>query len=388
MLLENNSYPGDTRVRREATSLVEFGYTVTVIAPKAEGEAWFANENGVFVYRYPDPGGGESALGYLWEYGFSLLASAVLSIWVFLRRGFDVIHAHSPPDSFVIIAMFYWPFRVKFVFDHHDISPEMYVARFRGKGNKLVIRLLTFFEGLSCRYASKIITVNESYRELVIERHRLPAEKITVVRNGPDMKELYPVEPDEQILAKNWSVFGYVGVMGFQDGVDSLIRALHHLREDLGRSDFYCILIGRGASVGYLKDLTKQLGLDEHVFFTGYVSDDELRRYLSTADVCVAPDPFNPFNDRSTMIKVMEYMAFAKPIVAYKLVEHQVTAEDAALYAETCNELDFARKLETLMDDPGLRAKLGTNGRVRAETVLEWQHQKVHLKQAYSTLLG
>lgn len=388
MLLENNRYPGDTRVRREAISLVEFGYSVSVIAPRGRSEPWSEIDQGVHVFRYPRPREGEGALGYFWEYGVSMVWMTLLSVWVFFRRGFDVIHSHSPPDIFVLIGMLYSLLGKKYVFDHHDISPEMYVARFQGKFNPRVVKMLTFFEGLSCRFATRVITVNESYRDLVVQRHRIPADKITVVRNGPDLEELRPVAPDPDIVSRNQIVFGYVGIMGFQDGVDSLIRAMHHLKNDLARDDFYCILIGRGSSVDYLKQLTAELGLTDHVFFTGYVSDEDLLKYLSTADICVAPDPFNPFNDRSTMIKVMEYMAMGKPIVAYKLIEHQVTAQDAALYAQVSDELDFARQLQTLMDNPELRKRLGDSGRKRAEEILAWPFQAENLREAYAKVFN
>ncbi len=388
MLLENSCYPGDIRVLREALSLVQFGYQVTVIAPRGKGEAYYEWDQGIRIYRYPGPKEAESGLGYLWEYGASLFWTFWLTAWVFVRHGFDAIHSHSPPDLYVLIAICYWPLGKKFVFDHHDISPEMYVARFQGKGNPWVVRALTFFEGLSCRLAKHVITVNESYKALVLERHHIAESKITVVRNGPSFDRLYLVDPDPEIVARGQTVLGYVGVMGFQDGIDSLIRALHKLKIELGRSDFYCILIGKGSSLDYLKQLTRELELEDNVLFTGFVSHQDLLKYLSTTDICIAPDPYNPFNDRSTMIKVMEYMALAKPIVAYRLIEHQVTAQDAALYADVSDELDFARKILQLMDDPKLRKAMGDSGRKRAEDVLAWTHQEQNLRRAYEQVLG
>ena len=262
----------------------------------------------------------------------------------------------------------------------------MYIARFQGKGNPRIVKALTFFEGLSCRFATHVITVNESYKQLVIQRHGIPERKLTVVRNGPSFDRLYEVEPDAAIRARGQTVLGYVGVMGFQDGIDSLIRALHQLKTELGRSDFYCILIGKGSSLEYLKRLTRELDLQEHILFTGFVSHEDLLKYLSTTDICIAPDPYNPFNDRSTMIKVMEYMSLSKPIVAYRLIEHQVTAQEAALYADVSDELDFARKIEELMNDPERRRRMGAWGRQRAEDVLAWPHQEGHLRQAYDSV--
>lgn len=388
MLLENSSYPGDVRVLREAVSLIDFGYQVTIIAPRDKNQTYYELDRGVHVYRYPRPQEGESGLGYLWEYSASLFWTFWLTLWVLLRRGFDAIHSHSPPDLYVLIAMCYWPLGKKFVFDHHDISPEMYIARFPGKGNPWIIRALTFFEGLSCRYATHVITVNESYKALVLQRHKISESKITVVRNGPALESLYLVRPDADIAARGQVVLGYVGVMGFQDGIDSLIRALHKLKFELGRSDFYCVLIGKGSSLESLKRLTRELQLEDNVLFTGFVSHDDLLKYLSTTDICMAPDPYNPFNDRSTMIKVMEYMTLSKPIVAYRLVEHQVTAQAAALYANVSDELDFARKIEELMDDPDRRREMGAIGRKRVEDVLAWPHQEGNLRSVYAKVFG
>jgi len=388
MLLENSCYPDDIRVLREALSLVDFGYAVTVIAPRGKREAWHETLQGVRVYRYPRPKEAESGLGYLWEYGVSMFWTFWLTVWILVRHGFDVIHSHSPPDLYVLIAICYWPLGKKFVFDHHDISPEMYIARFQVKGNPWIVSALTFFEGLSCRCAKHVITVNESYKQLVMDRHSIPASKLTVVRNGPSFDRLYLVEPDADIRARGQTVLGYVGVMGFQDGIDSLIRALHKLKTELGRNDFYCILIGKGASLGYLKQLTRELQLEEHIMFTGFVSHEDLLKYLSTTDICIAPDPYNPFNDRSTMIKVMEYMTLSKPIVAYRLVEHQVTAQAAALYADVSDELDLARKIAELMDDPQRRQEMGALGRARVEQVLAWQHQEQHLRSAYDKVFA
>ncbi len=386
MYVENSCYPDDIRVLREAVSLISFGYQVTVIAPQGKREPARSFEQGVRVYRYPRPQEGESGLGYLWEYGVAFLWIFLLTAWIFVRRGFDVIHSHSPPDIFVLIAICYWPLGKKFVFDHHDISPEMYVARFQGRGNPWIVKALTFFEGLSCRYATHVITVNESYKELVMQRHRIPEDKITVVRNGPSFDRLYLVEPDSAIRARQQTVLGYVGIMGFQDGIDSLIRALNKLKFELKRNDFYCVLIGKGSALESLKKLTRELDLEEHVLFTGFVSHADLLKYLSTTDICIAPDPYNPFNDRSTMIKVMEYMTLSKPIVAYRLIEHQVTAQDSALYADVSDELDLARKIEILMNDVELRQEMGARGRRRVEEVLAWDYQEGHLRAAYKAV--
>jgi len=388
MLLENNPYPEDMRVRREAISLTAAGYDVTVICPAPKGRPWYETIDGVRAYRFRAPASGDGFLGYLWEYGYSLAATFFLSLLVCFRHGFDIIHAHNPPDLFVLIAMFYRITGKRFVFDHHDLSPEMYQARFRSGGNQFVFRVLVSFEKLTCWMADHVISTNESYKTVVMERGNVPEDRITIVRNGPNLNRVKQVDPDEKLRQKAGTIIGYVGVMGFQDGIDYLLRALHHLIHELDQTDFYCVLVGKGDARDSLIELAAELKLDDHVWFTGRVPDDDLLRFLSTADICVVPDPSNPFNDRSTMIKMMEYMALSKPIVAFDLPEHQVSAADAALYAQPNDELDFARQLALLMADADRRREMGRLGRQRVETELAWSQQEQCLLDAYQRLAG
>lgn len=387
MLLENNAYPQDGRVRREADSLQRAGYQVTVICPAAPGQKRSEIMGGVRVYRYPAPSERDGLLGYVIEYAYSMLVAAILTLFVFVRHGFDAIHAHNPPDTFAVVAAPYKLFGKRFVFDHHDLSPEMYDARFGTAANPKVHKVLLGFEWLTFRLADHVISTNESYREVALGRGRMPADHVSVVRNGPELGRVRRVGSDRALRSRANHIFGYVGVMGPQDGVDYLIRALHHLVVDLERRDFYCFIVGQGSAVPDLRTLVAELGLEDHVWFTGRVSDDDLMRYLSTADICVDPDPHNPFADRSTMIKMMEYMAMAKPIVAFDLVEHRRTAGDAALYAAANDELDFARRLAELMDDPARRAAMGASGRRRVEEHLAWPHQEQRLLAAYRSIL-
>ena len=386
MLLENNSYPGDPRVRREAISLIDAGFQVTVISPGKRSMLRYENVDGVHVYHFLMPPPGNSLWGYVWEYGWSTFASFFLTLWVFFRRGFDVIHAHNPPDLFVLIALCYRVLGKKFVFDHHDLSPEMYYARFPNGGNRIVFRVLVFFEKLSCRFAHQVIATNESYKKVEIERSGIPATKVTIVRNGPDLNRVKPVAPDPELRQRASTILGFIGLMGRQDGVDYFLRALHYLVNDLNRNDVLAVIMGTGQMVPELKKLTSGLGLEQYVWFTGRVSDEELLRYLSTADICFDPDPYNPFNDRSTMIKMLEYMAMAKPIVAFDLTEHRESAKDAALYSRRNDVQDFANNIATLIDNPALREKMGAYGRQRMEKQLAWHHQEVNLLQVYANL--
>jgi glycosyltransferase involved in cell wall biosynthesis len=298
MLLENCPYPQDDRVRREATTLAGAGYQVAIICPASKGQPWHELRDGVAVYRYPAPPAASRLAGYLWEYAYSMAAAFILSLYVCVRSGFDIVHTHNPPDTFVMITAFYKLFGKRFVYDHHDLSPEMYYARFGG-GSRLVYHALVALEQLSCRLADRVIATNQSYKLAELRRGHVAEERITIVRNGPDLARVRPVQPDPELQARGKTIIGYVGVMGFQDGLDYLLRAIRHLVYDLGRTDVLCILIGTGDAWPAMKQLATQLDLDPYIWFTGRVSDAELVRYLSTADICVDPDPSNPFNDRS-----------------------------------------------------------------------------------------
>lgn len=388
MLLQNSRYPRDPRVRREATTLVEAGFQVTVISPAVRGHSWHEIIDGVQAYRYPAPRGGQGLLGYVWEYGYCMTASFLLSFWIFVRHGFDVVHAHNPPDLFVFIAVFYKLAGKKFVFDQHDLAPEMYHARFSGGGNRIVHRLLVLFEKLSCRLADHVIATNESYRAMEMDRGTVPEHRISVVRNGPDLTRVRRLSPDAELRERAATIIAYVGSIGVQDGMDYLLRALRKLIDDLGREDFYVVVIGGGDALQASKTLASELGLNEHVWFTGIIpfNDERLMHYLSTADIFVEPSPSNAYTERSTAIKVMEYMALARPIVAFDLREHRFTAQGAALYARPNDELDFSLNISQLMDDSELRREMGACGRERIVAQLAWHHQAQHLLDAYASV--
>ena len=386
MLLENCSYKSDDRVRQEARALAAAGHQVSVICPSVRGEPWREVVDGVRVYRFPARAAANGFLGYLWEYGYSMVATLIVSLFVFLCEGFDIVHAHNPPDTFVFVAAFYKLLGRRFVYDHHDLAPELYYARFGDSGNRLIYYALVLLEKLSCRLADHVITTNRSYKTVEMQRGHVPEERITIVRNGPDLNRQRPVDSDPDLRQKGTTIIGYAGVMGFQDGVDYLLRALQHLVYDLGRTDFFCVLVGRGDALPGLKSLTEQLGLADYLLFTGWVEHAEVACYLSAADICVAPEPSNSYNDRSTAVKVMEYMALGKPVVAFDLPEHRVTAQDAAVYARPNDELDFARQIALLMDDPEWRKKTGQVGRKRIETELAWSYQEKHLLEVYEAL--
>lgn len=387
MLLENQAYTLDVRVRREANALTAAGYTVSVISPAKPGQRSRDVIKGVRLYRYPEPSGADGFLSYLWEYAYSMAASFALSIVAFFSEGFDVIHAHNPPDTFVFIALFYKMFGKRFVFDHHDLSAEMYEARMPGGGNRMVYHALVLLEKLTCFFADHVIATNESYKRMEMERGGVPEERITVVRNGIELDRVVPSEPERSLVEKGKTIIGYVGIMGFQDGVDRLLRAFRHLIDDLGRTDFYCVLIGTGDMWPKLLELARDLNLGQYLWFTGFVPSAEMQNCLCAADICVAPEPSNPFTDRSTMIKIIHYMSLSKPIVAFDLPEHRFTAGDAAVYVKPNDELAFAKALAELMDDPLRRQALGALGRRRFEIDLAWEYSVPKLLEAYQKIL-
>ncbi len=385
MLMESRPGCRDGRLRNEAEALIKAGYHVSVISPRPSHGTVYTAPDGLRQYQFPPPPEGKGVFGFILEYTYALVAVFVLTLVVWIREGFDVLHAHNPPDMLALIAAFYKPFGKRFVFDHRDLTPEMYDAR--GGGSRLLRDLLVGFEKLSCRLADLIIVPNESYKAMDIERGRAAAERIVVVREGPNLRKVRLVEPDRELRQRARTILGYVGTMGPQDGVDYLLRALNHLVHDLDRHDVFCVLIGAGEMVPQLEALTRELHLEPYVWITGWLTVDALMPLLSAADICVAPDPSNPYTDRSTMVKMAEYMALSKPVVAFDLPEHRVTAQGAAIYVRANDELEFARQIVGLMDSPEQRTEMGRTGRHRVESELAWAHQARHLLAAYESLL-
>jgi glycosyltransferase involved in cell wall biosynthesis len=386
MLLENSPFSEDGRVRREAFALRDAGHAVTVICPRAAAEGRRIELNGVTAYQYTQRGAGNGFAAYLIEYASALANTLLLTLYVCFRHGFDVIHAHNPPDFFVLIACLFKPFGKRFVYDHHDSAPEMFRARFGADGSRFIYKTLLFFERWSCRLADHVIATNESHKQLEVERAGIDEEKITIVRNGPEPLHFRQVDPHASLKDRDEIVIGYVGEMGKQDGVDYLIRALGHLLHDLGRTDWLCVLVGNGEAYEDLQQLARSLGIADRVRFTGRVAFGDVVPYLSGMDICTVPDPWNSYNDRCTMVKVMEYMAQGKPTVGFDLAETRYSAGESGTYVVPTDELAFARALARLMDDAELRSRLGAEARRRAESELAWSNFVPGLLQVYERL--
>ena len=385
ILVENLPSPFDRRVWQEAGTLRDAGYGVSIICPTGKGcEKKHELVDGIDIWRYDLPKEGSGALGYLVEYGAALLLTFLLSLRIWWKSGFDVVHACNPPDLFFLIGGFYKLFGKKFLFDHHDANPELYVAKFGRKD--FFYRLMVLLERLTFRTADVSIATNHSYRRIAIERGGMAPERVFVVRSGPSLERLKIQPPVPALKRGRKYLVGYVGVMGRQEGIDYLLHAVSFIVHGLGRRDVQFGLVGGGTSLEEMKALARELHIADFVTFTGRVPDAELLAVLNTADVCVNPDVATEMNDISTMNKIMEYMALAKPIVQFDLDEGRYSAQGASLYAARNDPLDMAAKIVELLDDPARRKTMGELGRRRVIEELEWRHEAPKLLAAYRAL--
>lgn len=381
IIVENLPLPFDRRVWHECRTLTAAGAEVSVICPTGKGyEARYECLDGVHIHRHPLPPDGKGAVGYLREYSAALWHEMRLALKVARTRGFDTIQACNPPDLMFLVALPFKLFGTRFIFDHHDINPELYEAKFGRRG--LFWKLLVLFEKLTFRAADVVISTNESYREIALTRGAKRAEDVFVVRSGPDLNRLVISDPDPAWRKGRQHMVGYVGVMGEQEGIDLLLDAARIIVRDRGR-DVQFVLVGDGPALPGLKAQAQAMGLADHVTFTGRAPDAQLFGVLSSADVCVNPDRVNPMNDKSTMNKILEYMAFSKPIVQFEVTEGRYSAGRASLYARPNDTRDMADKILELLDDPARSAEMGTFGRRRVATELSWDHQVDALIAAY-----
>jgi glycosyltransferase involved in cell wall biosynthesis len=382
IIVENLSVPFDDRVWKEATTLRDHGYQVSVLCPRGQGNTRaYEYLNGVHIYRHPVPAEGNNALGYLWEFGWALIWEMLFSWWIFLRRGFHVIQGCNPPDNIFVIALPFKIFGVKYIFDHHDVVPELYLSKFGRKGPLYWVQL--FLESLTYRASDVVIATNESYRELAITRGGRKPQDVFVVRNGPDLQKFKADKPDPDLKYGKSYLVGYVGNMSAQEGLEILIEAALHIKNS-GRRDVHFTCVGGGPGLPILQKMVEEYHLEDVMNFTGRVPVDLLLRILSTADVCVNPDKPCAMNDLSTMIKIMEYMALAKPIVQFDLKEGRYSAGDASLYCDNHGmATGFAEKILYLLDHPEQRSAMGAFGRERVVKNLAWEHSVPSLLAAY-----
>jgi glycosyltransferase involved in cell wall biosynthesis len=385
IVVQNLPVPFDRRVWLECQALTAAGYSVSVICPKGPEDPSEAVIDGVTLYKYRPYAPGTSNATFMGEYLYSFVATAWLTVKAWRRGRFDVLQACNPPDMFWPIALVLRVLSVRFVFDHHDLCPELYESRFDG-GSQVLHRALLALEWCTHQSAHHVIVTNDSYRQIGLTRGGKQDRDVTVVRTGPDPDRLRPGPSDPQLRRGRPHLVVYLGVMGPQDGVDLAVRAAGHIVHELRRHDISFTLIGSGDSFAQLVALRDELGLEDYVEFTGRVSDEIVASILSTADVGLCPDPKNPMNDLSTMNKTMEYMAFAVPVVAFDLRETRVSAADAAVYATPNEVADLARLVVELIDDEPRRRSMGALGRARVIDTLAWTHQRGHYVGVYDAL--
>jgi glycosyltransferase involved in cell wall biosynthesis len=388
IIVQNLPVPFDRRVWLECHALVSAGYRVAVVCPKGSGDPSYQVIDSVQLYKYRPYAPGGSKLSFVAEYAYSFLATAWMTLRARRSGRFAVIQACNPPDIFWPIAL---AFRVtegtKFVFDHHDLCPELYESRFPD-GPRLPYRVLRALERRTHRSADHVISTNDSYREIAIKRSGKASSDVTVVRTGPDPQRLRREPADPSQRRGRRFLVAYIGVMGPQDGVDIVVRAANIVVRDLGREDVAFTLIGSGDCFDQLVALRDELGLAGTVEFTGRAPDELVTRILSTADIGLSPDPKNPLNDLSTMNKSMEYMAFELPVVAFDLRETRVSTGDAAVYVKPNDVREYAAAIVGLLDDEQARARLGKLGRARVEQELAWSHQERSYLGVYQRLTG
>ena len=381
IIVENLPVPFDTRVWQEATTLAMNGYTVSVICPKGKG---YTQEEeylqGVHIFRHDLPAEGNGAVGYAKEYLTALKEELRLAKKVYKEIGFDVIHGCNPPDDIYMVAKHFKKYGVIYVFDHHDICPELFEAKF-GKTSGLLYKSQLWLEKQTYKHCTFAFVTNESYKKIAIERGKMNPNNVIVLRSGPKLERMRIMPPVESIKRGYKYMVGYLGVIGQQEGIEYLLDAAKYIKEH--DNNVFWGIVGGGPHLKALKKQAHDMGLDDCVEFTGRASDQQMLEYLNTADVCVNSDKYNSMNDKSTMNKILEYMALAKPIVQFDLTEGRYSAQDASLYAKNNDAEDMAKKIMELLDNPELRKKMGAYGRNRVVNELSWEHTSKALLEGY-----
>ena len=384
IIVENLPVPFDRRVWQEANTLKDNGAKVSIICPKMKDyTASYEVLNGIEIYRHSLPIEARGAIGYLLEYSVALFWEFFLSWKIFFKKRFNVIHGCNPPDLVFLVALCFKIFGVQYVFDHHDINPELYIAKFKSKG--FLYEMIILFERLTFAAADFSIATNESYKEIAIKRGKMAEAKIQIIRSGPKLDRLKLLPPDIKFFKGRKYLVGYVGVIGGQEGIDLLIESVKHIVSI--RKDIQFAIVGGGSDLEHMMQLSVKSGLNDFVDFYGRVPDDLMIAVLNSADVCVNPDSPTEMNNLSTMNKIMEYMALRKPVVQYDLKEGRFSAQGASLYARCGDTIDFANKIIQLIDDPESRTRMGDFAYNRVLNELSWDYEKEKLIKFYDRIL-
>ena len=386
IIVENLPVPFDTRVWQEATTLVENGYIVSVICPKGKG---YTEEeeilDGVHIFRHNLPKEGNGAVGYLKEYISALREEIRLAKKIYKEIGFDVIHGCNPPDDIYMIAKKFKKYGVKYVFDHHDICPELFEAKFGHKRGLLYFTQI-WLERQTYKNCFFAFVTNESYKKIAIKRGKMSPDRVIVLRSGPKLERMRIIPPIESIKRGYKYMVGYVGVIGQQEGIEYLLESAKYIKEH--DNNVFWGIVGGGPHLEALKKKAYDMGLDDCVEFTGRASDRQMLEYLNTADVCVNSDKYNSMNDKSTMNKILEYMALAKPIVQFDLTEGRYSAQEASLYAKNNDAIDMAQKIIELLNNFEKRKQMGEYGRNRVVNELSWEHTSKALLEGYEKIFA
>lgn len=388
-IVENNNVPPDIRVWREARTAKQAGHSVTIVSPKTVNfpESYEVIDD-IEIYRHPVIENRGGKIYTLVEYANAFFWEVLLCLRVFFKRRFDIIHGANPPDHIFLIALLFKVFGVKFIFDHHDLAPELYICKFSGR-KSMTYRLLSLMEKLSCLTADAIVSTNQSYKEHIIKRHGINPEKIFIVRNDPEVPGTQKKDNCEEYGSKQVTELLYMGSINNQDGVDLLTKVVHILVEQLNQRQVHCTVVGDGDDLPRVKRLCIELGINSHFTFTGYIYDRKLiRKHIEGADICLETAPHSEVNCKSTFIKVMEYMAAGKPIVAFNLEETRYSAQDSALLIEQGNLRAFAEAIEKLVREPLLRQELGRYGQNRISEELNWNNSSTELMKTYEYVCG
>lgn len=384
IVVENLPVPLDRRVWLEATSLTEAGYLVSVICPMGRGWTKAYEEiQGVHIYRYPEPVEAHSgAVAYAKEYLHALWHMFRLARVVRRERGFDVIHGCNPPDLIFLLGLRYRMSGVRYLFDHHDVCPELFEAKFNKRG--LLYKVMLIWERMTFAVADVSMATNESFRRIAITRGKMQPEDVFVIRSAPKVETFLPGPGNRDYRRGAATVMGYVGVIGQQEGMDLLVQAAEHLIRKLDKRDVHFVIVGFGPTLEEVKADVAGRGLERYFTFTGALFGDDMLAALNAVDIGVSPDPKNAMNDISTMNKVMEYMTLEKPVVQFDLTEGRASAGDASLYARANDPVDFATKIAWLIDHPAEARQMGQMGRQRVLETLSWQHSVPQLLAAYA----
>ncbi len=385
IVIENLPAPFDRRVWQEATTLKKHGADVSIICPKMKGfNEPYVCIDGIDIYRHKLPLEGSGIMGYFLEYSTAIFWEFFLSLKIYLKKPFHVIHGCNPPDLIFLTALLFKLLGVKYVFDHHDINPELFIAKFNKKG--VFYKLMLYLERLTFKVADFSIATNESYREIAIHRGNMSPDQVQIVRSGPKIENFKITTGSEKYKKGRDFLVGYVGVIGEQEGLDLLMLSVDCIRRK--RKDVQFAIIGSGTAINKIQTIAESLGVTDYVDFYGRVKDDKLVDILNTCDVCVNPDKPTEMNNLSTMNKIMEYMALQKAIVQFDLKEGRASAQEASLYAECDNTRDFANKIMWLLDNENERERMGRFGYNRVINELSWDHENKKLISFYRKVLS